>query len=145
MTTSENQEQVFYLWECPNCRIANQADLIFCPNCAFNEGLAEPTPERPEKTNKIAEALGSAIEWSLKHGQLKPAEVLAQAAKRHRNINSLADLRHLSPADLARLADNFLNFNRLGATGAGLTAGLPGGLAAFATIPADISALVYFA
>lgn len=144
MTTSENQEQVYYLWECPTCHIANQADLIFCPNCAFNEGLAEPTPDRPEKTNKIAEALGSAIEWSLKHGQLKTAEVLSQAAKRHRNINSLADLRHLSPTELSRLADNFLNFNRLGATGTGLTAGLPGGLAAFATIPADISALVYF-
>lgn len=145
MTTSENQEQVFYLWECPKCRIANQAELLFCPNCAFNEGLAEPTPERPEKNSKIAEALGSAIDWSLKHGQLKPAEVLAQATKRHRNISSLADLRLLSPADLNRLADNFLNLNRLGATGAGLTAGLPGGLAAFATIPADISALVYFA
>jgi hypothetical protein len=148
MTTGENdeknEEQVYYLWECPQCGIANQAGLIFCPNCAFNEGLAEPTPDRPEKIGKIAEALSRAIDWSLKHGQLKPAEVLAQAAKRHSGINSLADLRRLSATELNRLADNYLNLNRLGATGAGLTAGLPGGLAAFATIPADVSAVVYF-
>ncbi len=144
MTTSKNQEQVYYLWECPKCQIANQADLIFCPNCAFNEGLAEPTPDHPEKTSKIAEALGSAIEWSLKHGQLKTSEVLVQVARRHPNINSLTDLRNLPPSELNLLADNFLNFNRLGAAGTGFTAGLPGGLAAFATIPADISALVYF-
>jgi hypothetical protein len=145
MTASESQEQVFYLWECPKCGIANQANLIFCPNCAFNEGLAEPAPDSPEKISKIAEALGGAIDWSLKHGQLKTTDVLAHAARRHRDIHSLADLRRLSPAALNRLADNYLNFNRLGATGAGITAGLPGGLAAFATIPADVSALVYFA
>ncbi|MBN9389182.1 MAG: EcsC family protein [Chloroflexi bacterium] len=144
MTASENKEQVFYLWECPKCGIANQTDLIFCPNCAFNEGLAEPAPNSPEKISKIAEALGSAIDWSLKHGQHKPADVLAQAAKRHRDLHDLPDLRRLPPAALGRLADSYLNFNRLGATGTGLTAGLPGGLAAFATIPADISALVYF-
>lgn len=145
MTASESQEQVFYLWECPKCGIANQTDLIFCPNCAFNEGLAELPPNSPEKISKIAEALGGAIDWSLKHGQLKAADVLAQAAKRHRDLASLPDLRRLSPAALNRLADSYLNFNRLGATGSGLAAGLPGGLAAFATIPADISALVYFA
>ncbi|MDB5078612.1 MAG: hypothetical protein JWP00_536 [Chloroflexi bacterium] len=144
MTFSRNHEQVYFLWECPTCRIANQSDLIFCPNCAFNEGLAEPTPDRPERTSKITEALGSAIEWSLKHGQLKPAEIVAQAARKHPGIHSLEDLRRLPVADLSRLADSFLNFSRLGATGSGLTAGLPGGLAAFATIPADISALVYF-
>ncbi len=145
MTASESQEQVFYLWECPKCGIANQSNLIFCPNCAFNEGLAEPAPNSPEKISKIAEALGGAIDWSLKHGQLKSADVLAHAARRNRDIHSLADLRRLSPTALDRLADSYLNFNRLGATGAGFTAGLPGGLAAFATIPADITALVYFA
>src|ERR1700712_1933715 len=103
MTASESQEQVFYLWECPKCGIANQTDLIFCPNCAFNEGLADPAPNSPEKISKLAEALGGAIDWSLKHGQLKPDDVLAQARKKHRDLNDLPDLRRLSPVALNRL------------------------------------------
>ena len=72
MTASESQEQVFYLWECPKCGIANQTELIFCPNCAFNEGLADPAPNSPEKISKIAEALGGAIDWSSNTASLNP-------------------------------------------------------------------------
>ncbi len=138
-------EQVYYLWACGKCGKANSEAVIFCPYCAAQEGLPNAQAAPEDKTGKLTETLGKAIEWSLQNGQVKPAEVLAQAAKRGRRVATITDLRSIPLGELDRLADSFLSTNRAGATGSGLVAGLPGGLAAFATIPADITANVYFA
>jgi hypothetical protein len=139
------EEQVNYLWRCGKCGTTNQEAEIFCLSCARLEGLPNEQAAPGDKTGKITEVLGNAIEWSLQNSQLKPADILGRAAKRGRVVKSIAELRALPVTELDRLADNFVASNRAGATGAGLGAGLPGGLAAFATIPADIAALVYFA
>ncbi len=139
------EEQAYYLWVCSKCNTTNQEALLFCPNCAANEGLPNPEAAQADKTGKLTEVLGNAIDWSLRNAQIKPADVLTQAARRGHKIANLSELRLLPTQELEKLADNYVNSNRAGATGAGLTTGLPGGLAAFATIPADITALVYFA
>lgn len=145
MSIVASQEQVYYLWVCTKCGVANPEEVIFCPNCASLEGLPNEQAAPANKTDKISEVLAGAIDWSLKNAFIKEADVLAHAAKRGRSVASIDELQGLPVVELDGLAGNFIGANRLGATGSGFGAGLPGGLAAFATIPADITAVVYFA
>jgi hypothetical protein len=108
------------------------------------EGADNAAALPSDKVGKITEAMMGAINWSLQHGQVKPGEVLAQAAKKGRTVATIEALRALPVKQLDRLAGAYTNFNRLGATGTGFTAGLPGGLAGFVAIPADIAAVIYF-
>ncbi len=144
MQTSTPQEEIHYVWQCGKCGTPNAEFLIFCPVCAAREGLPNDEAATADKTGKLAGMLSGAIEWSLEHGQVKTTEVLAQLVKKGGQAANLAELRNQPTVRLDQLADSYIGANRLGATGSGLTAGLPGGLAAFATIPADISALIYF-
>ncbi len=139
-------EQTNYFWKCSKCASINQVEMIFCDSCAKSEGATGPESEgeKGQKSNKITQALAGAINWALSNGQIKAEDVVAQANKRGQMIGQMVQLQSLPIAWLDHLADAYVGSNRLGATGSGLGAGLPGGLAAFATIPADISAVIYF-
>jgi len=139
-----SEEQVEYLWECGKCSNPYPERVIFCPVCAAAEGAENKEAAPADKTGKITEAMMGAIGWSLKNGQIKPAEVLTQAAKRGLVAASVQALRERAVSELDELAASYTTGNRLGATGSGFAAGLPGGLVGFVAIPADVTAVIYF-
>lgn len=128
------------LWVCPKCNSTNRETLIFCLNCATQEG----SPDN-QVTGKISETLAKAIEWSLQNALFKPPEIIEQAVKQGLAVKTIPELQKYPNLSLEKLANRFVGINQTAATGAGFGAGLPGGLAAFATIPADIAAVIYFA
>ncbi len=144
MPPQASDEQVYYMWKCHKCGTTHGEEVLFCTRCAATEGATNEASALTDKVGKITEAMMGAIGWSLQHAQLKTADVLAQATKRGYSVSILEDLQALSLSELDQLAGNYTAMNRAGATGTGFTAGLPGGLAGFVAIPADISAVIYF-
>lgn len=145
MATEAPDEQVYYLWECGKCGSQHAENVLFCVRCAEAEGADNAEAAPNDKVGKITEAMMGAINWSLQNGQLKAAEVFSQAMKRGYPVAKLEDFQKLSLAGLDRIAGSFAAMNRAGATGTGIAAGIPGGLAGFVAIPADVAAVIYFA
>ncbi len=139
-------EQISFLWECGKCGTDHAEEIMFCPVCAATEGADnKKTVAAADKSGKINEAMMGAIGWSLQHAQIKSGDVLAQAVPRGYRASKIESLRNVPLNVLDDMAGGYVGANRLGATGSGLATGLPGGLAGFAAIPADISAVIYFA
>jgi dienelactone hydrolase len=142
--SEQAQSSYSYLWVCPKCHATNREDLIFCANCAYQEGLPEKEAAPENKIGRLSEMLGKAVEWALGSASFKSAEVLEAVAKKGFRAKSILSLRKLPAAEQEKIAGTFVTLNQTAATGAGFGAGFPGGLVAFATIPADISAVIYF-
>ena len=134
-------------WTCPRCKTRNPLNSPFCLKCAEEEEKAETGPDKVRleaENNPLIAALIQMLTLYLQTGQIPSKEVAAEASKLGIHINAPQEIALVPVKHLVRLADRFVENNRLMATGSGAVMGLPGGLALLATIPADISALSYF-
>lgn len=144
MPAEAPDEQIYYLWECGKCGSQHADNVLFCARCAAAEGASNDEAAPDDKVGKITEAMIGAINWSLQNGQIKSSEIFSQATKRGYAASNLADFQKLPLATLDQLAGSYSAMNRASATGTGFAAGIPGGLAGFVAIPADVAAVIYF-
>ncbi len=145
---TRNREPQSGYWTCPRCKTQNALGTPFCLKCAEDEERDETGREKVRleaDNNPLVAALVQALTFYLQAAQVPSREVAAEAKQLGIVINAPQEIALVPARELDRLADRFVNGNRLMATGSGAVMGLPGGLLMLATIPADISALTFYA
>ncbi len=144
---NKNKEPKEAYWTCPKCKSHNPLGTPFCLKCAEDEEKNEAQPEKVRletDNNLLVSALVQMLNLYLQTGQIPSREVAEEARQMGIVINAPQEIALVPARELDKLANRFVDSNRLMATGSGAVMGLPGGLVMLATIPADISALAYF-
>jgi hypothetical protein len=144
---NRNKESKETYWTCPKCRTQNPLGSPFCLKCAEDEEKLGSDPEKVHletDNNPLTNTLVQALNLYLHVAQIPSREVAEEARKHGIVINAPQEIALVPVKELDHLADQFVNANRLRATGSGALMGFPGGALMLATIPADISALAYY-
>lgn len=144
---NRNKENKETYWTCPKCRTQNPLGSPFCLKCAEDEeklGAEQDKVHLDTENNPLINTLVQALNLYLHVAQIPSREVAEEARKHGIVINAPQEIALVPVKELDHLADQFVNANRLRATGSGALMGFPGGALLLATIPADISALAYY-
>ena len=144
---NRNKESKETYWTCPKCRTQNPLGSPFCLKCAEDEeklGADQEKVHLDTDNNPLTNTLVQALNLYLQVAQIPSREVAEEAHKHGIVINAPQEIALVPVKELDHLADQFVNANRLRATGSGALMGFPGGALMLATIPADISALAYY-
>lgn len=144
---NRNKESKETYWTCPKCKTQNPLGSPFCLKCAEEEEQAGSEPDKihlDTDNNPLTNTLVQALNFYLQVAQIPSREVAEEARRQGIVINAPQEIALVPIKELDHLADQFVNANRLRATGSGAIMGFPGGALMLATIPADISALAYY-
>lgn len=145
---NKNKDNKEAYWTCPRCKTRNPLETPFCLKCAEEEAQSEVEREKVRleiDNNPLVATLVQTLNMYLQVAQLPSRDVAEEAARLGIVINAPQEIALVPVGQLDKLANRFIDSNRLMATGSGALMGFPGGLLMLATIPADISALTYYA